>query len=332
MVLSEEAILYSSALTALTFSLALAGVAYAATRSRFFQKFVFSGTTFHRISHWLSWAWAAGTAFQFAEFSTAALLNKTLLLGNVISARGLLPYTAAFAISAGAFLYARYLFRKYYASKISGAPVLGDFARGGFLGLSTSDVEVLKHVREFKGDLQKAMFETGWLEEGDVVGSLRKLAALGLIRVRDDRAYVTLEGSDVLTYPLSLFNTGVDRRTLEELASARDAMRRGDDLHVISACSRTLERVLKERVVAPNIEGDAAEIFGKPLERLTLGDLIGFVRDKRKDHFLLGLLTTINEARKSLHDVKGAGSDAASVTYLLTELAVKYINTSSAGR
>ncbi|MEW5955485.1 MAG: hypothetical protein AB1626_03035 [Candidatus Micrarchaeota archaeon] len=323
--LSEQFVLEASAVSALALALLIVFATYAATRSKFFKNVVVSGQTFYKVSRWLGFGWAAGVAFHFAEFSNAALLNKTLLTETTIAARSAFPYFALFVFSAGMFVLSRSMIKNHYTNEIKRAPAL-QYARGGFRGLSANDVEVLRTVKEHRGDVRRVVFETGWLEEEDVLASLKKLWALNLIRVREGKAFVTPEGSDVLLFPRSLFASGVDRKTLEEMGGAREALEKGDDLHVIAACSRVLERNLKEFIVLPKLGEEAEKYFGKPLARTTLGDLIGFVRDREKDHFLGGILTTINEARKAVHDGTAKKADEAAYAYLLTEVAVKYVS------
>ncbi|NYZ75365.1 hypothetical protein H0O03_03845 [Candidatus Micrarchaeota archaeon] len=325
LLISEEFVIEASAVSAIAVALLLVFATYAATRSKFFKNVVVSAPTFYKLSRWLGFGWAGGLAFQFIEFSNVALLNKTLLTGTTIAARSALPYFALFVFSAGLFVLSRSMIKNHYTNEIKRAPAL-QYARGGFRGLSANDVEVLRTVKEHKGDVRKVVFETGWLEEEDVLASMKKLWALNLVRVREGKAFVTPEGSDVLLFPRSLFASGVDRKTLEEMAGAREALERGDDLHVTAACSKVLERNLKDFVIKPRLGEDAEKYFGKPLARATLGDLIAFVRDKEKDHFLGGILTTINEARKSIHDGTGRKADEAAYAYLLTEIAVKYIS------
>jgi len=323
--ISEQFVIQASAVSALALALLLVFATYAATRSKFFKNIVVSAPTFYKLSRWLGFGWAGGLALQFIEFSNAALLNKTLFTGTTVAARSMLPYFALFVFSAGLFVLSRSMIKNHYTNEVKRAPPL-QYARGGFRGLSANDVEVLRTIKEHRGDIRKVVFETGWLEEEDVLASLKKLWALNLIRVREGKAFVTPEGSDVLLFPRSLFASGVDRKTLEEMAGAREALEKGDDLHVMAACSRVLERSIKEFIVCPKLGGEAEKYFGKPLARTTLGDLIAFVRDKEKDQFLGGILTTINEARKSIHDGTTRKADEAAYAYLLTEIAVKYIN------
>jgi len=324
--ISEQFVMEASAVSAFGLAVLLVLATYAATRSKFFRNIVVSAPTFYKASRLLGFAWAGGLAVHFMEMSNAALLNKTLLTGTEIASRSLFPYFALFVFSAGLFVLSRSMTKNHYTNEIKRAPAL-QYARGGFRGLSANDVEVLRTVKEHKGEVRKVVFETGWLEEEEVLSSMKKLWALGLVKVREGKAFVTPEGSDVLLFPRSLFASGVDRKTLEEMAGAREALEKGDDLHVVAACSRVLERNLKEHVVANAMTSEeAAKHFGKPLARTTLGDLIGFVRDKQKDAFLGGILTTINEARKSIHDHSVGRADEAAYAYLLTEIAVKYIH------
>lgn len=323
--LAEEFILNTGALAAFVVSLAIVLTSYAATGSSRFRRYISAPKTFYTMLHWLLRVWVIVGVFYVIEFAFAVILNRTLFQGATIAARPLVPYLFVFGLSFLGVLYARHHFRRHYARVISKVQLVSP-NKAGFRGLSTNDVEVLRTVRNERGDLIRVVFETGWLAEQDVIGSLQRLVSLGLVKVQDDRAYLTTEGSDVLVYPLSLFSAGADRKTLDELAGAREALKRGDGLHAISACSRTLERLLREKVVLAKLsEKEAAERFGKPLERTTLGDLIGYVRDKEKDHFLGGILTTINESRKTLHETNTNVVEDAAATYLLTELAVRYM-------
>ncbi|MGB9577421.1 MAG: hypothetical protein ACP5O3_02085 [Candidatus Micrarchaeia archaeon] len=328
--IAEETLLQTTAFAAFALSLLFYLVAQLTTRSHAFKSFFVSPQVFHKATHWIGFAWAGGLAFHFAEFATAAVLNRTLIAGSVVAGKTALPWFGLFVASSFVFLAARGAFARHYAREVQRGPQLEN-ARGGFLGLAVNDVEILRSVKEFKGDIRKIIFETGWLEEEEVLASLKKLWALKLVKVKHGRVYVTPEGNDVLIYPLALFSAGVDKRTLQEMSEAREALAKGDNLQVLAACSRVLERTIKECLVAPAFsEAEADKLFGKPLSRATLGDLIGFVRDRRKDHFLGGILTTINEARKSIHDGVQARGDEAACVYLLTELAVKYINSRNA--
>lgn len=330
--IAEELILQTTAFSAFVLSVLLVLSVHAVTRSKAFRAFFVSPQAVYRISHWLGFIWAAGLGFHFLEFSTGLVFNHTLLVGNLIAGKTVAIYFTIFLASAFIFLYARHAFKQHYAREIQRAPSL-EHARGGFRGLSANDVEVLRSIKEEKGDLRKIIFDTGWLDEEEVLAALKKLGMLGLVRVREGKVYVTPEGGDVLVYPLTLFSSGVDRQTLKEMTEARDALAKGDKLHVISACARVLERNLKEQIILKSVSAaEADKIFGKPLARATLGDLIGFVRDREKDFFLGGMLTTINEARKALHDGRQCSEEEAAYTYLLTEIAVKYLHSARAAR
>jgi hypothetical protein len=173
------------------------------------------------------------------------------------------------------------------------------------------------------------------------VARLKKLVAFGYVEyVRSltmDRFFLTPQGLDLLGLPSSLFAiTITDERTIRRLAACRSLLAQERHAEVVVECAKLLEETLRAELHRAHPE--VGQVGGKPLERATLGELIGEARRReltgRFEDQVLGAINSRRSQRVVHAGDEGAPPptvDDGYFVFTLTEVALRALSSRLAG-
>ncbi len=224
-------------------------------------------------------------------------------------------------------------FEAFRNLSVTSAAAVAAGATTSFKLLDSIDLRILGAVDRSGGELSHVLLANESIAERELTARLKKLVLLRYVDFYRDwlvhRFSLTAAGQDVLNLPSSLFATTIDDpEVIRSLAEIKFLLSREQNAEVVVACTKLLERVLKQRLRAA--DPALASIGGKPFDRATLGELVGHasrlgILARFEDH----ILNAINQLRSQR--VVHAGEDGptrvrvddAFFVYTLTELGMK---------
>ena len=224
-------------------------------------------------------------------------------------------------------------FEEFHTLSVESARAVVAGATSSFKLLDSIDLRILGAVERSGGDLAHVLLASESIAERELTARLKKLVLLRYVDFYRDwliyRFSLTASGQDVLNLPSSLFATTIDDPdVIRNLAEIKFLLSREQNAEVVVACTKLLERVLRQRIKAGDPE--LASIGGKPFERATLGELIGQAsRQGALARFEDHILNAINNLRSQrvVHAAQDGptrvGVDDAFFVYTLTELSLK---------
>jgi hypothetical protein len=198
--------------------------------------------------------------------------------------------------------------------------------------IDTLDYRILQLVAASGGNTIAVMVNDAGIDHREMRLRLCKLCALGYIYLVEDmhgaRLTLTPFATDTLALPISLFVwENSDPEALRELAAARLALENDQAQKTVVICARCVERLL--RIHLERHAPDLTEYGHKPIERITLGELIAACRAaKAFGRFEDNVFSALNERRKKIHAIAGEGAIDnldGFIMYTLTEIGARVL-------